>query len=85
MHFMGVHKISVSLDDSAYEAAKRAAAAQGLSLSAWLSRAAAHIARIEDGLRGVAEFEAENGPIPEEARRKAREILDRFGVGVHNR
>ena len=42
---MAVHKVSVSLEDEAYEAAKSAAAAEGLSLSAWLSKAAKHAAR----------------------------------------
>jgi hypothetical protein len=78
---VGVHKVSVSLEDDAYEAARAAARAEGMSLSAWLSRAAAHEARIQNGLRAVAEFEAEHGPLSEEELRKADGILDRLGVG----
>jgi hypothetical protein len=58
-----VRKISVSLDDAAYDAAVAQAEAEGVSLSAWLSRAALHEARIAAGLRGVAEWEAQNGPL----------------------
>jgi hypothetical protein len=82
---MGVRKVSVSLDEKAAAAAERAAAAEGMSLSAWLSRAALRAAKIEDGLRGVAEFEAEYGPIPEEELRKADEFLDRYGIGSNGR
>jgi hypothetical protein len=78
---MGVRKVSVSLDEQAATVAQRAAAAEGMSLSAWLSRAALQAAKIEDGLRGVAEFEAEYGPIPEEELRKADEFLDSHGIG----
>jgi hypothetical protein len=60
---VGVKKISVSLDDAAYDAAVKQADAVGVSLSAWLSRAALHEARIAAGLRAVAEWEAENGPL----------------------
>ena len=75
-----VHKISISLDDQAYRAAQAAAKRDGLSLSAWLSRAAMHAAHIEDGLQAVAEYEAEYGPIPEEERIKAAELFDRWGI-----
>ncbi|MGH7866611.1 MAG: hypothetical protein ACREP9_03010 [Candidatus Dormibacteraceae bacterium] len=78
---MGVHKVSVSLEDDAYQAAKLAAKAEGVSLSAWLSRAAAHEARIQDGLRAVAEYESEYGPFSEEQVRKTDEILNRLGMG----
>jgi hypothetical protein len=78
---MGVRKVSVSLDEEVFHAAERAAAAAGMSLSAWLSRAAAEAIGIEDGLRAVAEYEAEYGPFTEEERRWAREELDRLGVG----
>ncbi len=78
---MGVRKLSISLDEEAATAAREAADAAGMSLSAWLSRAATETAGIEAGLRGVAEFEAENGPIPEEAREWARDVMKRHGVG----
>lgn len=37
---MATRKVTVSLDDTAHELAERAASRAGLSLSAWISRAA---------------------------------------------
>jgi hypothetical protein len=74
-------KVSVSLALETLEAAKAAAEAEGLSLSAWLDRAALWAAKIEDGRRAVREYEAEHGPFSEEEERRADEILDRYGVG----
>jgi hypothetical protein len=78
---MAVTKVSVSLDDEAIASARAAAEAEGISLSAWLSRAALHAAGVAEGRRAVAEFEAEHGPLPEDARRRARLALDTLGVG----
>ena len=78
---MSVTKVSVSLDDEAIAAARSAAAAEGISLSAWLSRAAKHAAGVAEGRRAVAEFETEHGPLPADARRRAREALDALDVG----
>jgi hypothetical protein len=78
---MVVRKITVSLEENAYEAAVRAAKAAGLSLSAWLSRYAEHRARVEEGLRAAAAYEAEYGaPTPVEVS-TADIILDELGVG----
>lgn len=73
--------MSVSLEERAAEAAERAAEAEGMSLSAWLSRAALNAARIEDGLRGVAEYETEHGPFSDEERQEAKATLDRLLSG----
>jgi hypothetical protein len=78
---MAVTKVSVSLDEEAMSAARSAADAEGISLSAWLSRAAIHAAGAAEGRRAVGEFEAEHGPIPADARQRAREALDALGVG----
>jgi hypothetical protein len=72
---MGVRKISVSLDDAAYDAAVEQAEAEGVSLSAWLSRAALHEARVAAGLRAVAEWEEENGPVTAEELAWADNVL----------
>jgi len=76
---MGVRKISVSLDDEAYDAAVEQAEAEGVSLSAWLSRAALHEARVATGVRGVAEWEAENGPVTAEELAWADDVLGHPG------
>ena len=85
MTLMTVKKISVSLDEHVVELARRAAEEQGKSLSAWLNDTAAHAARIQVGLRGVAEFEAEHGAFTEEELRDADEALSRLGIGRSRR
>lgn len=74
-------RVTVSLDPGTLDAAKSAAAAEGMSLSAWLDRAARREAGIEAGLRAVREYEAEHGPFTEDEERRADEILERYGVG----
>ena len=73
---MAVTKLSVALDPRVAEAARAAAAREGLSLSAWLSRAAELAVRIDEGLRGVAEWEAEHGPLSPAERSAADAALD---------
>ncbi len=64
---MNAVKRWVSLDPDIAKAVEEAAAGDGVSFSLWLSEAARHRLRIRDGLRGVAEWEAEAGPLsPEE-------------------
>jgi hypothetical protein len=82
---MPAQKVSISLDESVLLAAREAAKRRGMSLSAWLNgiaaEAQAHETSIEEGLRGVAEWEAENGPITAEELAKADAILDAAGIG----
>jgi hypothetical protein len=78
---MAVEKLSISLDEDVAAAARAAAEAEGMSLSAWLSRAAVDAAAIEAGLQAVAEYEAENGKLSEEGLAWADKILDQHGVG----
>jgi hypothetical protein len=72
---MAVAKVSVSLDEKVLAAARARAEEEGKSLSAWLSALVAHHIAIEEGLAAVREYEAEHGPISEEARARARQIL----------
>lgn len=76
---MGVKKLSVALDERVARAASASAARQGLSLSAWLNRAAENALAIEDGLQAVAEWEAEHGALTPEELRTADAILDEAG------
>lgn len=78
---MAVEKISISLDEEVAASARIAAEAAGLSLSAWLSQAAAKAARLEAGLQAMAEYEAEHGPFTDEEIAWADEVLDRHGIG----
>jgi hypothetical protein len=81
MRGVPARKLSIALDESVAAAAKEAAARRGVSLSAWLNQASVSALRIEDGLRGVAEWEAENGPPSEEELAKADAVLDAAGIG----
>jgi hypothetical protein len=82
---MTVRKISVSLDEEVAAAAEAAAAAEGLSLSAWLTRAARGAADLERGRRAaselIAEYEAKHGPIPPSVWAESERKLTRLGVG----
>ncbi len=60
---MAVRKISVALNERTAQAASEAAAHHGVSLSSWLNQAADRALRIEEGLRGVRAWEAENGAL----------------------
>ena len=58
---MPVKKLSIALDEHVADRAAESADRLGLSLSAWLNRAAENALAIEDGLAAVAEWEAEHG------------------------
>lgn len=76
MTFVTVKKLSVALDAEVAEEAARAAEAEGISLSAWLTRAARKALKIKAGLAAVREYEAEFGAFTEEERARARAELD---------
>jgi hypothetical protein len=82
---VSVQKISISLDESVLLAAREAAGRRGMSLSAWVNEASEVALEsevsIEDGLAGVAEWEAEHGPITAEELAKADAVLDAAGIG----
>jgi uncharacterized protein (DUF2342 family) len=82
---MPARKLSISLEESVFLAAREAAKRRGMSLSAWLNEASESALEtevsLEDGLAGVAEWEAEHGPPSEEEAAKANAILDAAGVG----
>ncbi|MGH8907262.1 MAG: hypothetical protein ACRD0K_12235 [Egibacteraceae bacterium] len=78
---MTVRKVTISLDEQAAALAERSAAVAGMSLSAWLSQAAVAQARIDEGLRAVAEYEAIYGA-PTDAQMEAmRRELIALGFG----
>ena len=74
---MSVTKLSVALDERIAERASGSAERQGLSLSAWLNRAAKSALAIEDGLAGVAAWEAEHGRLTADELKAADDVLDR--------
>jgi len=78
---MVVRKVTVSLDEQAAALAERSAAAAGMSLSAWLSKAALVQARVDEGLRAVAEYEAAYGAPSAEEMEETRRELAGLGFG----
>ncbi len=74
-------KRSVSFPPELAKAIEAAAAASGNSFSGWIAETASHRLRLEAGLRGVAGWEAEHGPLTEpelaEGFARARELLGR--------
>ena len=60
---MPVRKLSIALDEHVAEAAAASAAREGVSLSAWVGRAARRALAVEEGLAAVREWEAEHGAL----------------------
>jgi hypothetical protein len=73
---MPVKKLSIALDEHVVHRAAESANRQGLSLSAWLNRAAENALSIEDGLAAVAEWEAEHGRLSAGELAAADTLLD---------
>jgi hypothetical protein len=64
---MSLERVTITIPSEILSAAKEAAEREGLSVSAWLSRAAEHAAKIEAGLAAAEAVLAEVGPpTPEE-------------------
>ncbi|MGD0452617.1 MAG: hypothetical protein ABSB69_03400 [Solirubrobacteraceae bacterium] len=74
---MAVQKLSVGLEEDVVHAAKEAAERRGISLSAWLNEASRNALAIEDGLVAITEWEAERGPLADDALAAADAVLDR--------
>ncbi len=75
---MTVRKLSVALDRSVADAAAVAAEREGLSLSAWLSRAAERALVVERGLEAIRAWERDNGSLTDAELADADEVLDRI-------
>ena len=77
-------KRSVSFPPELAAAIDQAAAETGSTFSAWLTETASHRLKLEAGHRGVAEWEAEQGPLTEQelaqGLARARELLGRSRV-----
>ncbi|HXW82116.1 MAG TPA: hypothetical protein VEJ84_21645 [Acidimicrobiales bacterium] len=74
-------KRSVSFPPELAKAIDQAAAESGSTFSAWVTETASHRLKLEAGRRGVAEWEAEQGPLTEhelaEGLARARQLLGR--------
>lgn len=72
-------KLAITVDPDVHGRVVAAAADEGVSVSAWMTQAARHALLLRDGLRAVAEWEAEHGALTDDemtsARRRVAEQL----------
>lgn len=74
---MTVKKLSIALDDAVARDVARAAERSGVSVSAWINRAAENALAAEAGLDAVREWEADHGALTAEELAAADTLLDR--------
>jgi hypothetical protein len=79
---MSTERVTITLDEDVLAYARERAEAEGLSLSAWLNRAAAHTRRVEEGRRAVAETLKELGPISPDVDRWADRLTSAVLAGA---
>lgn len=66
-------KLAITVDADVHDRVLDAAAAEGLSVSAWMTRAARRALLVRDGLAAVADWEAEHGLLTEAELAAARQ------------
>ena len=69
-------KVAITVDPDVLREVVRSAAEEGVSVSAWMTAAARRALVIGDGLRAVAEWEAEHGALTEQELEEARRRVD---------
>jgi hypothetical protein len=74
-------KLAITVDPEVHRRIVAAAAADGVSVSAWMTNAARRSLKVRDGLEAVAEWEREHGEFTDEeladARARAADLLNR--------
>ena len=75
-------KLAITVAPDVHAQINAAAAAEGLSVSAWMTAAARRALIVRDGLAAVAEWEAEHGALTGEELEAARQ---RIGAGQPER
>jgi hypothetical protein len=68
-------KLAITVAPDVHARVLEAAEAEGVSVSAWMTKAARDALRTRDGLAAIAEWEAENGVLTEEEIRAARDRI----------
>jgi hypothetical protein len=68
-------KLAITVAPDVHARVLEAAEAEGLSISAWMTKAARDALRTRDGLAAIAEWEAENGALTEEELQAARDRI----------
>jgi hypothetical protein len=70
-------KLAITVDPDVHDQVLAAAAEDGVSVSAWMTAAARRALLVRDGLRAVAEWEAEHGALSEAEMTAARRRIAR--------
>lgn len=65
-------KLAITVDPDVHGRVLAAAAAQGVSISAWMTDAARRALHLQDGLAAVREWEAQHGGLTDEEMDEAR-------------
>lgn len=65
-------KLAITVDPKIHQKILAAASREGVSVSAWMTRAAREVFERRAGLAGVAEWEKEHGPFSAEEMAEAR-------------
>lgn len=76
-------KVAITVDPEVHAGVVAAASEEGLSVSAWMTNAARRALRVRDGLKAVAEWEAEHDRFTDaelaEARKRVAEEFRKLG------
>lgn len=79
-------KLAITVDPDVHEQVVVAAADAGVSVSAWMTNAARRALVVREGLRAVAEWEAEHGAFTDAELTAARKrVTDDLAVSVRPR
>jgi hypothetical protein len=79
-------KFAITVDPDVAERVTAAAAEDGVSVSAWMTRAARQSLLVRDGLAAVAEWEAEHGALGDAEMAVAHQrVLTQMGSGARRR
>lgn len=65
-------KLAITVEPDVHREILAAAAADGVSVSAWMTAAARKVLKVRDGLAAVMEWETEHGPLTDEELAAAR-------------
>lgn len=73
-------KLAISVDPDVHARVLSAAAADGVSVSAWMTQAARNALKLRDGLLAIAEWEDEHGALTDEELAQARRRIDQADI-----
>lgn len=79
---MPTTKVTLTIDDDVLATLRRLAVEAGLPLSTYVTQAAEHHARIQDGLAAMREWQEEHGEFTDDEIAEARADLDRAEAGA---